>query len=378
LAVDIGLSRLQIGFGEQAMPISEQVIIDSVARYDRERDRYLKLASRVADICRTSIVEGNAVRAQITSRTKTVRSFEGKLRRFAKRADKNFTTVDEVFERIGDFAGVRVATYRPEDEPRVAEAVRSLFTGSDGSDVHVDLKDKLDPANCQFYRATHCQVFLRADEMIGDYANLRGASCEIQICSMMAHVWNEIEHDIGYKPEGGGPGDAERGLLEVLGHLTRSGDAAITQLLAANFSRLRAQTGDFSDVHDFAARLRRYFPDADLTVNAGPIFDEVMLLGLTSLERLETALGPGAFDVHAATARIAKFNKFLEASGSPELALNPGSADLLLLSLLARFCDRIQENHPPGRLKSRPSKISVLAKRYREFENTDAGDRDAA
>jgi ppGpp synthetase/RelA/SpoT-type nucleotidyltranferase len=360
------------------MPISEQVIVDSVARYDRERDRYLKLASRVADICRTYIVEGNAVRAQITSRTKTVRSFEGKLRRFAKRPDKNFRTVDEVFEKIGDFAGVRVATYRPEDEPRVADAIRSLFAGQDASGVVVDLKDKLDPANCQFYRATHCQVCLRPDELIGDYGNLRGASCEIQICSMMAHVWNEIEHDIGYKPEGGGPGDAERGLLEVLGHLTRSGDAAITQLLAANFSRLKAQTGEFSDVHDFAARLRRYFPDADLTVNAGPIFDEAVVLGLTTLEKLETALGSGALDLHAATARVEQFNKFLDLSGSPELALNPGSADLLLPSLLDKFGERIRGNHPTGRSKGRPSKISVLAKRYREFLDVEAGDRNVA
>src|SRR4051794_359262 len=117
------------------MSISEEVIQGAVARYDRERDRYIKLASRVSDICRGSIVEGHAIRAQITFRTKTVRSFEGKLRRFAKRPDKSFKTVDEVFEGIGDFAGVRVATYRPEDEPRVADAIRKLFVGPNGGPV---------------------------------------------------------------------------------------------------------------------------------------------------------------------------------------------------------------------------------------------------
>jgi ppGpp synthetase/RelA/SpoT-type nucleotidyltranferase len=360
------------------MAISDQIITGAVARYDRERDRYIKLAARVADICRSHIVERHAVRAQITSRAKTVRSFEGKLRRFSKRRDKSFQTAEEVFEKIGDFAGVRVATYRPEDEPRVADAIRALFTGPDGSDVVVDLKDKLDPANCKFYRATHCQVFLREEELVGDYGNLRGASCEIQICSMMSHVWNEIEHDIGYKPEGGGPGEAERGLLEVLGHLTRSGDATITQLLAANYARMTAQTGDFSDVHDFVARLRAFFPDADLSVNAGQAFDEALLLGLSSVEKIEKALGDEALHGEVAAAKIAQFNKYLNAAGSPELALNPGSSDLLLISLLSKFLDKIEENHPAGRGKGRPSRIFYLAKSYREYRQAQADKQNAA
>jgi ppGpp synthetase/RelA/SpoT-type nucleotidyltranferase len=360
------------------MAISDEVILGAVARYDRERDRYLKLAARVADICRSNIVERHAVRAQITSRTKTIRSFEAKLRRFSKRPDKSFATVEEVFDKIGDFAGVRVATYRPEDEPRVAQAIRTLFVGSEGSDVIVDLKDKLDPANCKFYRATHCQVFLREDELVGDYSNLRSASCEVQICSMMSHVWNEIEHDIGYKPEGGGPDEVERGLLEVLGHLTRSGDAAITRLLAANYSRMTAQTGDFSDVHDFVARFRKYFPDADLSVNAGQAFDEALLLGLSSVEKIEKALGSEALHPEIATAKIAQFNKYLNDSGSPELELNPGSSDLLLISLLGKFLDKIEENHPAGRGKGRPSRIFYLAKSYREYRQAQAAKQNAA
>ncbi len=37
-------------------------------------------------------------------------------------------------------------------------------------------------------------------DLIGTYANVAGVPCEVQVCSMMAHVWNEIEHDLGYKP----------------------------------------------------------------------------------------------------------------------------------------------------------------------------------
>ena len=34
--------------------------------------------------------------------------------------------------------------------------------------------------------------------MIGTYANVSDVPCEVQVCSMMSHVWNEIEHDLGY------------------------------------------------------------------------------------------------------------------------------------------------------------------------------------
>lgn len=359
------------------MPISEAVIVESVARYDRERDRYIKLAGRVADLCRTAIVEDNAIRAQVTSRTKTIKSFEGKLRRFARRADKSYPTVDEVFANIGDFAGVRIATYRPEDEARVAGAVAALFCGADGGAIDIDPKDKLKPQAGQFYRATHCQVHLTDGELVGNYENLRGASCEIQICSMMAHVWNEIEHDIGYKPEGEGPSDAELGLLEALGHLTRAGDAAITRLLAANIARMAVQTGDFADVHDFAARLRPSFPSADLSVNAGPAFEAAMLLGLTSVDKIDRASAGGAFDVDAAVKAIDAFNSFLEQAGRSELGLNRASADLALIALLKIDAARIEAALAPNRSGVRPGRLYALARAYKDFVDGSA-DQDAS
>lgn len=360
------------------MPIDDKVIQDAIARYDRERDRYLKLASRVADLSRSAVVEDNAIRAQVTSRTKTLRSFEGKLRRFARRSDKNIATVDDVFAQISDFAGVRIATYRPEDEAKVAEAVADLFCGANGGSVEVDPKDKLKPAAGQFYRATHCQVYLPENELLGNYENLRGASCEIQICSMMAHVWNEIEHDIGYKPEGEGPSEAELGLLEALGHLTRAGDAAITRLLAANIARMTVQTGDFADVHDFAARLRPSFPAADLSVNAGPAFDAAMLLGLSSVEKIDNATHGEAFEKNAAVAAIDAFNDHLEQTGRPELGLNSASADLALIALLRLGSAKIEEMLSPSRSTARQGRLYSLARAYNEFAQQPGSNTDTA
>jgi ppGpp synthetase/RelA/SpoT-type nucleotidyltranferase len=356
------------------MPFTNEVIEGAAARYERERDRYIKLAGRVADICQASVVEGDAVRAQVTSRTKTPQSFRGKLDRFSRRPDRNYATVDEVFavDGISDFAGVRIATYRPEDEERVRQRVCELFCGPDGGPVVVDPKNKLRPEEAQFYRATHCQVFLRDEDLAGNYDNLRGASCELQVCSMMAHVWNEIEHDIGYKPDGGGPDPAERGLLEALGHLSRSGDAMITRLLEANQQRLRSRQGGFSDVHDFVARLRDRFPRADLSVNAGQAYDAAQRLGLTSPDAFEGQLGPTSLDEAGARRAIEAFNRFARDSGRSDATLNAASADLLTVALLPMLSERWSIERADGAGRPKSGRLSLLVDVWRDMADGSA------
>ena len=185
----------------------------------------------------------------------------------------------------------------------------------------------------------------------------------------MAHVWNEIEHDIGYKPEGEGPSDAERGLLEALGHLARAGDAAITRLLAANIARMTEQTGDFTDVHDFVARLRPYFPSADLSVNAGLAFEEAQALALTSIDRIRAQLGEDALSPVIAQQRINEFNAYLALQSQSELSLNPVSADLFTIAMLNGHLDAITSNHAAGRGKGRPPRMFYLARAYQAFRD---------
>lgn len=348
------------------MSISEKVIADAVVRYGRERDRYLKLAARVADLVSVEIVEKNAIRAQVTSRTKTVRSFEGKLNRFAKSGKKSFASSDEVFDGILDFAGVRIATYRPEDQELVNQEICRVFRGPDKGPVVVEPKDMIDFRQAKFYNAFHCQVCLPEDGLVGDYGNLNDTSCEIQICSMMAHVWNEIEHDIAYKPEGSGPGNVETGLLASLGHLTCSGDAIITRLLEATEMRLREQTGDFADVHDFVARLRKEFPGLELSVNAGVAFEIAQLLGLTNPGSVVANSGTLRSDLPKAQERLSAFNAYLQDLGSSELQLNGRSADVLSVALLERRADDVLAAIE-SRGSSRPSRGAGLAKRLRDF-----------
>src|SRR5262245_59885227 len=125
-----------------AVTVSEPTIAAAVARYQREYERYLKLCSRVADICRYEIIEANAIRAHVTFRAKGAKSLENKLRKFAQTGKKAMPTIDSVFDQVRDLAAVRVATYVQTDEGKVTEAICRRFAGPGGSSVLVDLKDK--------------------------------------------------------------------------------------------------------------------------------------------------------------------------------------------------------------------------------------------
>lgn len=344
------------------MTISEPTISEAVARYRREYDRYLKLCSRVADICRYDIVEANAIRAHVTFRAKGPKSLEAKLRKFAQTGKKSMPTADSVFDHVRDLAAVRVATYVQTDERKVTDAISKRFARGSGTLV-VDLKDKhaIDPQN--FYRATHLEVYLPAQDLVGTYSNVDGVPCEIQVCSMMAHVWNEIEHDIGYKPTGD-LSELERTTLVTIGHLTRSGDGMISQLLAATDARNAEQITAFTDVYDFVARARRWFQGVDFATNAGPLFEELELLRLNTPVGLQKQIGNIASAGEHSLVALRALQGSLQQRGETRYVLEENSADRLLVLLLPKVAQHIVSNHPTGRGVGGPTRISWFAARY--------------
>ena len=352
-----------------AHTISEPTMAAAVARYEREYDRYLKLCSRVADICRYEIIEANAIRAHVTFRAKGAKSLENKLRKFAQTGKKAMPTIDSVFDQVRDLAAVRVATYVETDESKVTEAICRRFVGLGGSAVVVDLKDKHSSNPENFYRATHLEVFLPAQDIVGTYANVDGVPCEVQVCSMMAHVWNEIEHDIGYKPTGE-LSTLEKSTLINIGHLTRSGDGMISQLLGATDARNAEQTSAFSDVYDFVARARRWFAGVDFATNAGPLFEELQLLRLNTPAGIQKQIGELSTASHRSEAELAAFRAELQKRGEKRYELDENSSDRLMVLLLSKVATHIVSNHPTGRGVGGPTRISWFASRYLEIAAT--------
>jgi ppGpp synthetase/RelA/SpoT-type nucleotidyltranferase len=359
------------------MAISEPTIIEAVARYQREYDRYLKLCARVAEICRNEIIEGNAIRAQVTFRAKSLKSLENKLRKYAATGSKDLASVDSVFEQVRDLAAVRVATYEQNDEKKVSEALCRRFLGNGGSGVVPEVRDKheIDPNN--FYRATHFEVCLLPSDIVGTYANVDGVMCEIQVCSIMAHVWNEIEHDLGYKPLSGALSEIEKITLISLGHLSRSGDGMISQLLAATDARHADQTDAFTDVYDFVARVRRWFPGVDFGRNSGPLFEELQLLRLVTPDGIANQVGNAQEVAPASLKSLVRLAAALRSRGETRYELEENSADLLLVALLPKLARHILSNHPTGRGVGGPTRISWIASRFLEIDGDKKDDAEA-
>jgi ppGpp synthetase/RelA/SpoT-type nucleotidyltranferase len=327
------------------MTISDDTIKKAVQRYQREYDRYLKLAARVADICRNEVVDGNAIRAQVTSRAKSPKSLEAKLRRFSTSGKKLMHDADAVFEQIRDLSAVRIATYEQRHVERVVSLVVGRFDGENGEQPKPDSKDKFTNNSGNFYRATHLDVVLRHTDLVGTYTNVAGVPCEIQVCSMMAHVWNEVEHDLGYKPAAGELSQQERTYLRMLGEFVRHGDDAIEKLFAETEQRQRAQEGTFTDVYDFVARLRGWFPGSgDFGRHAGPLLEALIPMRLASPVSIQKVLGfPGPFMV-AGEAALQSLSERFGSSG--RYLLDPTSSDLLLVLLLPKTASFLAKIEP--------------------------------
>jgi ppGpp synthetase/RelA/SpoT-type nucleotidyltranferase len=346
------------------MALTDQDINQCYERYLREQDRYIKMAETTYEKCLEIVQKKLTVRATVQRRAKNPQSFIEKLRKAENRAKYN--SVDEVFSRISDLAAVRIATYLESDRVPVVEELKKVFIGPPGHDGPViDVKDKTDSGS--HYRATHCQVFLPEDDLAGANENLAKTTCEIQVCSLLAHVFNEIEHDLQYKPLTGKLSGAESELIDQLGLLTKSGDITIKRLLRETDDRLKERTGPFADVHDFVARMRVTMGVEDFGSNAGQLFNELSELNLMTPDALNQAVCGRGNSVISTVAKeeYQRLKEFLRADQS-EL-LEDGSSDVLLVGLLDSQYEAILARHPMGRGRGRPNRLAQIAAAYRRM-----------
>lgn len=313
------------------MALDAVVAEEARVQYSREYDRYDKLARHVAAAC-SDLVRGAGIQATIQSRAKDPDSFHKKLLRYLE--EDNVKKIDQVdvtrdaLDMVGDLAGVRVATYVEADRGRVVELIRSRFRGTlAGGVMEIDLQEK-DTG----YRATHCQVFLPEKLLSSaDLKNIQDTSAEIQVCSMLAHVWNEIEHDMRYKLEvqWGDEIALRDQILQKFHDATDTGDGSIEELLG-----LRSEKIAGSLVAGIAATLPGV---VNFQSNGAAILREVVRLGYSSFEQVGSLLTEGA--VEHGRDLIGMINVAFKVGGiDAGLELNPNDADVLLALLLERHC----------------------------------------
>jgi hypothetical protein len=181
---------------------------------------------------------------------------------------------------------------------------------------------------------------------------------------MLAHVWNELEHDLAYKPLSGELSEEERDLLVNLGHHVRSGDGFIEALLDARDRRLKQNEGEFIDQWDFVARMRERFAEVpDFGTHSGQLYDELLSCGYRSPQDIEEGLlqdGSGADELEELRAHLAE-------RGDEVVRLDARTSDVLLMPFLDRHVDEVLERHPGGRGRGRPPRIASAARRFKDW-----------
>lgn len=214
-------------------PLTDPEIDILVGRYVDAMARYEEAARLVEERLRRS-VRANAVRALIGSRAKHPDDLRDKLKR--KRGDARYCFAElseRMNEVVTDMAGCRVMAYRYSDVDNIERIVRdTLDLSSLPNTFEKHHKDS-------GYRATHILVQLADTE---ERLSLRGTICEVQITSLAAHVFNELEHDIGYKDHDIPPTKAEQEGIAEVRHVSWLLDRSVERLLNDRASAVRMQT----------------------------------------------------------------------------------------------------------------------------------------
>jgi ppGpp synthetase/RelA/SpoT-type nucleotidyltranferase len=227
-----------------------------ITRYVREMARYEKAATLVGERLRRELREAG-LKHMVSHRPKHPGDLAEKLRRKSKEKPEAYTW-DKLHLNLGDvvtdLAGCRVVVYSPEDEGAVAHMVSRVFAQPARHDAAVIHRVGVDRP----YWATHALVHPYGPTDVPE-ASVEGAVCELQIVTVAAHLFNEVEHDITYKQNFDGlPADAdELQLLDELRGVVRVADRLVTSLARHRQQRREDASHVIADPEELNDAFRR-------------------------------------------------------------------------------------------------------------------------
>ncbi len=192
----------------------------------RKSEKDFELMRQIVSHKLQSAVDESGIRTfTIQSRIKSEDSLAGKL----VRKEGWYSQLSD----LRDILGARVICYFADDVDRVGKLIEEIFDVDTGASTD---KRELIAASTFGYLSLH--YICRLPEG-GNYPEeLRKWRFEIQVRTLLQHVWSDVEHDIGYKAEFGMPRKAERGFARI---------SALLELADDEFVRVRDLMGDYTE-----------------------------------------------------------------------------------------------------------------------------------
>lgn len=238
------------------LPMSHRVAIvnEAVEQYVSLLPHYRRIAEAVGEALQRELAR-QGILSTVHWRAKDPASLRRKLHRRDHRTSLN--NPQSARQSVSDLAAARICTYGDADRERALAVVCELFT-VDAASVTVKDDERTSRSDTsRWYRATHLHLRLHPDQLDDGPATPGDDTCELQICSLLENAYNEIEHDLAYKPAAKPP-EAVVELLNRLGAWREAGDRMVDQLLRAHHEfRSSLDEKSMRDLHEFAAELTK-------------------------------------------------------------------------------------------------------------------------
>ncbi len=202
-------------------------IRDFLSEYERERPALQGAASALGGYLDRVLSDSNVSPHMVSIRVKEVDSFRGKLLRKEYRNPA---------KELTDAIGARVILYRGDEVDYVADILRR--------NLSVREKDSIDKRRSlglrEFgYRSYHliCQIKPELRSTL-DLRPIGARTFEIQVRSILEHVWAEIEHSVAYKSGAELPSELKRRFASL---------AAVLEMLEREFSSVSQEKNALVD-----------------------------------------------------------------------------------------------------------------------------------
>lgn len=275
------------------------------------------------------LADANLRTLMVNARAKSMDSIRGKLLRKAYRRPRS---------QLTDRVAARVIVYHAREVDAVAALLRSTLVvrEKDSSDKRLALGLR------EFgYRSYHLVATVAPSVAASPPLwSLRGQIFEVQIRSLLEHIWAEIEHDVVYKSGADWPKQLKRrfasiaGVLELLDHEFEQLTAAASDLVESTYQSLR-QCVDGKrhlDVPCMCALLEIEYPD-------GLSFRRARALGSGfppgSEQRLQLALRRGGIDTVGHLLRVLRSRRLRVSAQRYAYAEGIRRAEVSHLAILA-------------------------------------------
>ena len=300
-----------------------QAIESFVEHWPNEIGKYERLAKRVEAIC-TKKLEIDKIRHNIRSRSKAQKDLRDSIKRRQQKRTEPYQSWDEIKHDLIDLAGVRIALTFPNDTNKVREMIETAFdpylnpwneTSCEDSERSIINRSgiKREHKNDNEWplglKSVHFRCKLKEDDE--GFAEFKDLAVEVQVGTSFMYAWEDVYHDIVYKPFLGEITPEEERFIEILNGLAHTAELALKQLRASLTLRLEMDEMPFrhSDhfivwLQEFLSWPRRWGEDHSIVRNADYLHDILVILRLNKPAKLKPVIAShrdsifGAIDPH--------------------------------------------------------------------------------